>query len=63
MTMPRTIAAFLRGPLGQVGAIAGLLAVAVLVATVASFAFTAAVEHAIPARAPLTTAPTEGVTP
>ncbi|QHC68853.1 hypothetical protein GSU68_19245 (plasmid) [Rathayibacter sp. VKM Ac-2759] len=50
-----------RGPLGQTGVIAGLLAVAVLVAVAATFAFTAAVEHAIPS--PHITAPTEGIAP
>jgi hypothetical protein len=60
----RTGGALLRGPLGQTSAVAGLLAVAVFVATAATLAFTATVQHAIPAHTTLTSpAPTEGATP
>ncbi|MCJ1675648.1 hypothetical protein MT355_20470 [Rathayibacter sp. VKM Ac-2929] len=64
MIAARTRAALLRGPLGQIGAVAGLLAVAVLVATAATLAFTAQVQHAIPAHTTSTsTAPAEGMSP
>lgn len=64
MIAARTGGALLRGPLGQIGAVAGLLAVAVLVATAATLAFTAQVQHAIPAHTALTSpAQTEGVAP
>ena len=64
MIAARTGDALLRGPLGQIGAVAGLLAVAVLVATAATLAFTAQVQQAIPAHTTLTSpAPTEGATP
>ncbi|MCJ1697874.1 hypothetical protein MT349_18990 [Rathayibacter caricis] len=54
----------LRGPLGQAGAVAGLLAVAVLVAAATTLAYTAQVQHAIPAHTTLTSpAPTKGAAP
>ena len=64
MIAARTGGALLRGPLGQVGAVAGLLAVAVLVAAAATLAFTATVQHAIPSHTTSTSpASTEGATP
>jgi len=60
----RTRTALLRGPLGQAGAIVALLAAAALMAAAATLAFTAQVQHAIPAHTTLTSpAPTEGATP